>query len=100
MTGPGGQFQVPALQQDDPWLARTLAMMVPCGFCWAEHNKACTSEGQHLERYLRAYRRGLISREAMQAVCATLGPISPGKLVPDKHVPVGGQPVRKPHERA
>jgi len=74
--------------------------MVPCGFCWAEPDKACADQGQHFERYLRAYRRGLISREAMQAVCATLGPVSAGKLVLDTHVPVGGQPGRKPHQRA
>jgi hypothetical protein len=49
----------------------------------AEPNKACASEGQHFERYLRACRRGLISREAMRAVCAVLGPVSAGKLLLD-----------------
>jgi hypothetical protein len=71
-------------------------MIVLCGFCWAEPNNACTREGQHFERYLRAYRRGLISREAMRAVCATLGPLSPGKLVPDTHAPAAGQPSASP----
>jgi hypothetical protein len=89
MTGQAGQVRVPPLQPHDPWLARALAMMVPCGFCWAEPNKACTSKGQHCERYLRAYRRGLISREVMRAVCATLGPVSAGKLVLDTAVPGG-----------
>ena len=93
MTGQAGQVRVPAVQPDDPWLAWTLAMMVPCGFCWAEANKACASEGQHFERYLRACRRGLISGEAMRAVRATLGPVSAGKLVLDTDVPTSGQPV-------
>ena len=42
-----------------------LALLVWCGFCWAAPGTACIDEGQHLARFHRAYRRGLISRHDM-----------------------------------
>jgi len=67
-----------------------LALMAWCGFCWAPPGIACTGHGQHLARYLRAYRRGLINREAMTAVCRTLPMASVGQLVTDIDAPEAG----------
>jgi hypothetical protein len=58
-----------------------LALRVPCGFCWTPPGTACAAEGQHLARYLRAYRRGLISRELMTSACQLLPAASAGQLV-------------------
>jgi hypothetical protein len=44
-------------------------------------------------RYLRAYREGLIGREAVRDVFAVLGPVSAGTLVPDTPLPVSGGPT-------
>jgi hypothetical protein len=60
-----------------------LARMVWCGFCWADPGTACGAEGQHFARYLRAYRRGLISADAIVAVCLAIPVISHGQLVAD-----------------
>jgi len=57
------------------------ALRVPCGFCWAPPGTACAREGQHLARYLRAYRKGLISRELMTSACLMLPAASAGQLV-------------------
>jgi hypothetical protein len=90
VTGPAGPLRALPMHGDAPWPASALAVMVPCGFCWAEPNTTCANEGQHFERYLRACRRGLISRDAMREICAALGPVSAGKLVADVHAPAGG----------
>jgi hypothetical protein len=58
-----------------------LALMVSCGFCWAAPGTACAVDGQHLARYLRAYRRGLIGRADLTAVCESLPQISAGQLI-------------------
>lgn len=58
-----------------------LALRVPCGFCWAPPGTACAEQGQHLARYLRAYRKGLISRELMTSACLLLPAASAGQLV-------------------
>lgn len=50
----------------------------------------CAPEGQHLARYLRAYRRGLISRELMTSVCLLLPAASAGQLVTEVAGPGGG----------
>jgi hypothetical protein len=60
-----------------------LALMVWCGFCWAAPGTACASDGQHLARYLRAYRRGLIGKDAVAALCQGLPRVSAGQLVAD-----------------
>ncbi len=64
-----------------------------CGFCGAGPDTPCTPEGQHYDRYLRAWREGLISRKAVAAVCAELGPVSAGTLVPGAPTPVTGRPA-------
>ena len=60
-----------------------VALMVSCGFCWASPGTACGSEGLHLARYLRAYRRGLISREMLAIICEALPQINAGHVVAD-----------------
>ncbi len=55
--------------------------MVWCGFCWTPPGTTCDGAGQHFERYLRAHRRGLVGRDMMREICATLGPVSAGRLV-------------------
>jgi hypothetical protein len=64
-----------------------VALLVWCGFCWAAPAAACTDEGQHLARYLRAYRRGLIGQEVMASVCRTLPAASAGQIVTDVPAP-------------
>jgi hypothetical protein len=62
----------------------THARTVWCAFCWADPGTACTAlDGQHFARYLRAYRRKVISRDAMIAVCLAVPQISYGRVVPD-----------------
>jgi hypothetical protein len=72
-------------------------LMVWCGFCWAAPGTACTDEGQHLARYLRADRRGLIDRDAMTAVCRAVPQVSAGHIVADGFVavnePIGHAPA-------
>jgi hypothetical protein len=67
-----------------------LALMVWCGFCWAPPGTPCGGEGQHLARYLRAYRRGLVGRDEMTAVCRSLPVVSAGQVVADVTAPQGG----------
>lgn len=58
-----------------------VALMVSCGFCWAVPGTPCGSDGQHLARYLRAYRRGLLGRDEMAAICADAPRISAGLMI-------------------
>lgn len=60
-----------------------LVLRVPCGFCRAPPGTACARQGQHLARYLRAYRRGLISRELMASAWLLVPAASAGQLVTD-----------------
>jgi hypothetical protein len=57
------------------------ALMISCGFCWAGPRTACSGGGQHLARYLKAYRRGLLSRDELTAICADLPHVSAGLVV-------------------
>jgi hypothetical protein len=60
-----------------------LALLAPCGFCWAEPGTTCTDDGQHYARYLRIYRRGILDAAAL-AVISTVAPqISAGTIVPE-----------------
>ena len=59
----------------------TVVLLVWCGFCWTAPGAACMDEGQHLARYLRAYRRGLIGQEVMASVCRSLPAASAGQVV-------------------
>jgi hypothetical protein len=66
--------------------AATLALLVPCGHCWAPPGVPCTvsgPSGQHLARYLRAERKGLLDRQALAAVVGGLDVIAPHVIVPD-----------------
>jgi hypothetical protein len=58
-----------------------VALMVSCGFCWARPGSVCEVEGLHLARFVRAYRRGLISQEELAAVCGPLTHVSAGQVV-------------------
>jgi hypothetical protein len=76
---PGGWVRgVVAVVMTSPALP---AVMEWCGFCGAGPDTPCMPDGQHLDRYLRAWREGLISRKAITNVCAMLGPVSAGTLV-------------------
>jgi hypothetical protein len=69
------------------------AMTTWCGFCGAGPDTPCTLEGQHFDRYLRAWREGLISRKTVKDVCAVLGSVSAGTLVADAPTPVASRPA-------
>lgn len=72
----------------------TLARTVWCAFCWADPGASCTAlDGQHFARYLRAYRRQVISRDAMIAACLAVPQISYGQVVPDAAVPDSTSPA-------
>lgn len=43
-----------------------------CGECWQVPGKPCTPEGDHVARFGRAMRRGLISGPDLVAVLGTL----------------------------
>lgn len=60
-----------------------LALLAPCGHCWQPPGCPCAPTGQHLARYLRAERRGVIDRSALTAVIARLDVLAPSVLVPD-----------------
>jgi hypothetical protein len=67
------------------------AVTVRCGFCDAAPDTPCTPDGQHFDRYLRAWREGLISRNTVSDVCAVLGTVSTGTLVPDAPAPAASR---------
>jgi hypothetical protein len=70
-----------------------VAVTVWCGFCGTGPDTPCTPDGQHFDRYLRAWPEGLISRKTVTGVCAVLGSVSAGALVPDALTPLQvGQP--------
>ena len=57
------------------------ALLVSCGFCWARPGAACGPDGHHLARFVRAYRRGLISQKELVEICEWLPQVSAGHLV-------------------
>jgi hypothetical protein len=72
----------------------TAARTVWCAFCWADPGASCAAlDGQHFARYLRAYRRQVITRDTMIAVCLAVPQISYGQVVPDAAVPGSTGPV-------
>jgi hypothetical protein len=73
--------------------ASALAVTVWCGFCGTGPDAACAQKGQHFDRYLQAYREGLIGRGTVRDICAVLGPVSVGTLVPDTPLPASGGPT-------
>src|SRR5260370_31977766 len=62
-------------------LAEQGARRVTCGFCWQAPGEPCTAGGFHLARFLRAHRRGLITRAELVTVLATLTVIAEGAVV-------------------
>jgi hypothetical protein len=71
----------------------TPAAAVWCGFCGAGPGTPCMPDSQHFDRYLRAWREGLISRKTVSDVCAMLGTVSAGTLVPDTPAPAASRPA-------
>ena len=45
----------------------TLALLVPCEFCWAAPATPCTDAGQHYTRFLCIYRRGILDTPGSRA---------------------------------
>jgi hypothetical protein len=60
-----------------------LALLAPCGFCWAQPGTTCTDDGQHYARYLRIYRRGILDAAGLAAVSNAAPHISAGTIVPE-----------------
>jgi hypothetical protein len=65
------------------------ALIVSCGFCWAVPGTACSDDGLHVARYVRAYRRGLIGRDELTVICAALPLVSAGQVVAKVTAPPG-----------
>ncbi len=59
-----------------------LALLVPCGFCWAQPGTPCTHTGQHYALYLRIYRRGILDAPSLEAVSKAAAYITAGAIVP------------------
>jgi len=72
----------------------SLALLAPCGFCWAEPGTSCTESGQHYARYLRIYRRGVLDAAGLAAVSRAAPYISAGAIVPEP-----GNPLAAHRER-
>ncbi len=70
-----------------------VAVTVWCGFCDTGPDAPCMPYGQHFDRYLRAWQEGLITRKEVADICAVLGPVSAGMLVPDAAMPVASRPA-------
>jgi hypothetical protein len=60
---------------------REAARLANCPQCWQRPGPACTVSGDHLARYQRAERRGLIGREDLAAVVAGLEVIAAHVIV-------------------
>jgi hypothetical protein len=61
----------------------SLALLAPCGFCWAEPGTPCTETGQHYARYLRIYRRGILDTAGMAAASKAAPYTTAGTIVPE-----------------
>ena len=60
--------------------------LMNCGHCWQQPGRPCTitgPAGDHLARWQRAERRGLIGREDLVAVVAGLEVIAPHVIIRD-----------------
>jgi hypothetical protein len=60
-----------------------------CGECWQVPGKPCTPEGNHVARFGRALRRGLIAGPDLIAVLQTLDAFTSATIVRD--APDGAQ---------
>jgi hypothetical protein len=66
--------------------AVSIALLAPCGFCWAEPGTPCIEAGQHYARYLRVYRRGVLDTAGMAAVSQAAPYTTAGTIVPDERL--------------
>jgi hypothetical protein len=57
------------------------ARLANCGHCWQVPGKPCTPEGDHVARFARAMRRGLISGPELIAVLQPLNTFTGATLV-------------------
>jgi hypothetical protein len=60
------------------------ARLANCGHCWQVPGKPCTPEGDHLARFGRALRRGLITGPDLIAVLQTLDAFTNETVVIDQ----------------
>jgi hypothetical protein len=70
-----------------PSAPATLALLAPCGFCWAEPGTPCADLGQHYARFLRIYRRGILDAAGLAAVGKAAAYITAGTIIPDAPIP-------------
>lgn len=63
--------------------AADIARMCNCPQCWSRPGVPCTPWGEHLARYQRAERRGLLSRDVLAAVVTPLEVVAPYVTVPE-----------------
>ena len=75
-----------------------LALLAPCGFCWAEPGTPCTEVGQHYARFLRIYRRGILDAAGLAAVGKATEFISAGTIIPDAPLPISAATIPVPDE--
>ena len=76
----------PAEAPRGPREVREDARRANCPLCWQRPGRPCTVSGppgDHLARYQRAERRGLITRDELAAVVATLGVIAEHVIIRD-----------------
>jgi len=57
--------------------------MVPCGQCWRVPAEPCTPDGDHLARWLRAERRGVVTRAELAAAVGGLEVIAAHAIIRD-----------------
>jgi hypothetical protein len=62
---------------------RKAVRLVNCGECWQVPGKPCTPEGDHVARFGRAMRRGLISGPDLLAVLGTLDAFTMATVICD-----------------
>jgi hypothetical protein len=74
----------------------TLALLAPCGFCWAEPGTPCTDVGQHYARFLRIYRRGILDTAGLAAVSKATAYITAGTIIPDAPLPKSAAKIPEP----
>jgi len=81
VTGSSAQQAAPAVRS----LAETCqaARQANCGECWQVPSKPCTPEGDHVARFGRAMRRGLISGLDLLAVLGTLDAFTAATVICD-----------------
>ena len=60
-----------------------LVRQANCGECWQVPGKPCTPEGDHVARFGRAMRRGLISGPELIAVLQSLDAFTSATIVCD-----------------